>query len=199
MMLAGRSVLGVRRPLASVIAPLLSSHAAGKHTLPDLPYDYNALEPVISAEIMQLHHTKHHQAYVNNLNVAEEKLAEAVAKNCVKTQIQLAPAIRFNGGGHVNHSIFWQNLSPDGGDGSLEDESLAQAIGKSFGSLENLKTAVSGAAVAVQGSGWAWLAYNKKSKGLEAVACPNQDPLEPITGTAACCLLFAVLSVTDCV
>ena len=131
---------------------------------------------------MQLHHGKHHQAYINNLNIAEEKLAEAVAKNCVKSQISLAPAIRFNGGGHVNHSIFWQNLSPDGGDGSLEDQTLAASISKSFGSLENMKTAVSAAAVAVQGSGWAWLAYNKKSKLLEAVACPNQDPLEPTTG-----------------
>lgn len=131
---------------------------------------------------MQLHHSKHHAAYVNNLNIAEEKLAEAVAKNCVKSQISLAPAIRFNGGGHVNHSIFWQNLSPDGGDGSLEDEKLAQIIQKSFGDLETLKNAVSSAAVAVQGSGWSWLAYNKQTKLLQVVACPNQDPLEPTTG-----------------
>lgn len=87
-----------------------------KHSLPDLPYDYRALEPVISAEIMQLHHSKHHATYVNNLNVAEEKLKEAVAKGDVSTQIALAPAIKFNGGGHLNHSIFWCNLSPSGGD-----------------------------------------------------------------------------------
>ncbi|ROT66878.1 mitochondrial MnSOD, partial [Penaeus vannamei] len=87
-----------------------------KHTLPDLPYDYNALEPVICAEIMQLHHSKHHQTYVNNLNVAEEKLAEAQAKGDVNTVISLAPALKFNGGGHINHTIFWQNLSPDGGE-----------------------------------------------------------------------------------
>ena len=80
----------------------------GKHTLPDLPYDYNALEPVISAEIMQLHHSKHHATYVNNLNVAEEKLAEAVAKDDVSTVIGLHGALKFNGGGHLNHSIFWQ-------------------------------------------------------------------------------------------
>ena len=80
----------------------------GKHSLPDLPYDYNALEPVISAEIMQLHHSKHHATYVNNLNVAEEKLAEAVAKNDVSTVIGLHGALKFNGGGHLNHSIFWQ-------------------------------------------------------------------------------------------
>ena len=79
-----------------------------KHSLPDLPYDYNALEPVISAEIMQLHHSKHHATYVNNLNVAEEKLSEAVAKNDVSTVIGLQGALKFNGGGHLNHSIFWQ-------------------------------------------------------------------------------------------
>lgn len=92
-----------------------------KHSLPDLPYDYKALEPIICAEIMQIHHSKHHATYVNNLNVAEEKLKEAVAKGDVNTQIALAPAIKFNGGGHLNHSIFWQNLSPNGGkpDGTM--------------------------------------------------------------------------------
>lgn len=84
-----------------------------KHTLPDLPYDYKALEPIICPEIMQLHHSKHHATYVNNLNIAEEKLKEAVAKGDVNAQIALAPAIKFNGGGHLNHSIFWSNLSPN--------------------------------------------------------------------------------------
>lgn len=86
-----------------------------KHSLPELPYDYKALEPIICAEIMQLHHSKHHATYVNNLNVAEEKMKEAVAKGDVNTQIALGPAIKFNGGGHLNHSIFWCNLSPNGG------------------------------------------------------------------------------------
>lgn len=152
-----------------------------KYTLPDLPYDYNALEPVISAEIMQLHHTKHHQAYVNNLNVAEEKLQEALAKGCVKTQISLAPALRFNGGGHINHSIFWQNLCPKSKSGEPEGE-LLKVINDAFGSVQAMKDIVSAGAVAVQGSGWAWLAYNPKSKRLESIACPNQDPLESTTG-----------------
>lgn len=86
-----------------------------KHTLPELPYDYKALEPIICAEIMNLHHCKHHATYINNLNIAEEKMREAVAKGDVNTQIALAPAIKFNGGGHLNHSIFWNNLSPNGG------------------------------------------------------------------------------------
>jgi len=86
-----------------------------KHTLPELPYAYNALEPTISAEIMQIHHTKHHAAYVANLNVAEEKLTEAKGKNDVSAIIALGAGLKFNGGGHLNHSIFWQNLSPNGG------------------------------------------------------------------------------------
>ena len=152
-----------------------------KHTLPDLPYDYNALEPVISAEIMQLHHGKHHQAYVNNLNIAEEKLAAGLQKGCAKAQISVMPALKFNGGGHINHSIFWQNLTPKSNSGEPEGD-LLTAINGSFGSVQAMKDSVSAAAVAVQGSGWAWLAYNPKSKLLESVPCPNQDPLEPTTG-----------------
>ena len=92
------------------------------HKLPDLPYDYNALyisinscyrrEPVVATEIMKLHHSKHHQAYVNNLNVALEKLGEAQQKNDVNAAVALQSAITFNGGGHINHSIFWTNLCP---------------------------------------------------------------------------------------
>merc|ERR1719414_1252081 len=96
----------IKSPLASVAATTVFSRA--KHTLPDLPYDYNALEPVISAEIMQLHHSKHHQTYVNNYNVAQEKLADAVAKDDAGAIIGLHGALKFNGGGHINHSIFWQ-------------------------------------------------------------------------------------------
>ncbi|XP_065342185.1 superoxide dismutase [Mn], mitochondrial [Cloeon dipterum] len=154
--------------------------ACEKHTLPDLPYDYNALEPVISAEIMQLHHSKHHATYVTNLNVAEEKLAEAQAKNDVSTIISLAPALRFNGGGHLNHSIFWQNLSPNGG--GEPTGALLEAIKRDFGSFENMKNQLSASTVAVQGSGWGWLGYNKQSKRLQIAACPNQDPLEATTG-----------------
>ena len=92
-----------------------------KHTLPDLPYDYNALEPFISAEIMQLHHSKHHQTYVTNLNVFEEKMDTALTKKDVKEQIALQSALKFNGGGHLNHTQFWTNLAPvKNGGGNLE-------------------------------------------------------------------------------
>lgn len=166
---------------SSLAVPALSSVCRSKHTLPDLPYDYNALEPIISADIMQLHHSKHHAAYVNNLNVAEEKLAEAAAKGCPKTQISLMPAIKFNGGGHINHSIFWKNLTPYKNRGEPSGD-LLNAIKTAFGSVDAMKSAVSAAAVGVQGSGWAWLAYNPRSKLLEVAACPNQDPLEATTG-----------------
>nr|AJO53612.1 superoxide dismutase 3 [Panonychus citri] len=152
----------------------------GAHRLPDLPYDFNALEPTISVDIMKLHYTKHHAAYVTNLNVAEEKLAEALAKNDVSTAISLGPALRFNGGGHINHSIFWQNLSPNGG--GQPEGALMESIKSSFGSFDNLKSIMNSAAVGVQGSGWTWLGYNPISKNLQVASCPNQDPLQSTTG-----------------
>ncbi|XP_049775346.1 superoxide dismutase [Mn], mitochondrial [Schistocerca cancellata] len=175
MLACRRSALTFLRYNANV----MSAEKREKHSLPDLPYDYNALEPVISAEIMKLHHSKHHATYVNNLNVAEEKLQEAKAKNDISTIISLAPALKFNGGGHINHTIFWQNLSPCGG--SAEGE-LLEAIKRDFGSLENMKAKLSAAAVGVQGSGWGWLGYNKETQRLQLAACANQDPLQATTG-----------------
>lgn len=94
----------------SLVASL--SGVRSKYTLPDLPYDYNALEPVISAEIMQLHHQKHHQAYINNLNIALEKFDAAKSSNDLNAVVALQSQIKFNGGGDLNHSIFWKNLCP---------------------------------------------------------------------------------------
>jgi len=151
-----------------------------KHTLPDLAYDYSALEPHINAEIMELHHSKHHQTYVNNLNVAEEKLQEAQHNGDVSSIIALGPALKFNGGGHLNHSIFWETLSPDG-NGAPEGALLA-AIERDFGSFANMKAQLSAMSVAIQGSGWGWLGYNKTANKLALSALPNQDPLEASTG-----------------
>ncbi len=146
--------------------------------LPDMPYDYGALEPFISAEIMRIHHTKHHQAYVTNLNAALEKYANAQAKNSVSEMITLQQAIRFNGGGHINHSIFWENLAAPGkGGGGEPTGDLAKAINERFGSFANFKTTMNTQGAGVQGSGWVWLGYNKASGRVEVQACANQDPL----------------------
>ncbi|EFP03279.1 hypothetical protein GCK72_001840 [Caenorhabditis remanei] len=168
-----RSVSKLVQPITGVAA------VRSKHTLPDLPYDYADLEPVISHEIMQLHHQKHHATYVNNLNQVEEKLHEAVSKGNVKEAIALQPALKFNGGGHINHSIFWTNLSKDGGEPSAE---LSAAIKRDFGTLDNLQKMLSASTIAVQGSGWGWLGYCPKGKKLKLATCANQDPLESTTG-----------------
>ncbi|PWN30619.1 Fe-Mn family superoxide dismutase, variant [Jaminaea rosea] len=149
-----------------------------KHTLPKLPYDYNALEPAISAQIMEIHHSKHHNTYVNNLNAAEETLSNALAKNDVKGTIASQSAIKFNGGGHVNHSLFWLNLAPEKeGGGKLVDGQLKAAIEKQFGGLDELKKKVNAQALAIQGSGWAWLGYDPSTKSLDIVTTKDQDPL----------------------
>lgn len=128
---------------------------------------------------MQIHHQKHHQTYVNNLNAAEEQLQDAISKNEVSKIIALGNAIKFNGGGHLNHTIFWQNLSPNKSEPSND---LKKAIEQRFGSFENFKKEMTALTVAVQGSGWGWLGYNKKTNRVELAACPNQDPLEATTG-----------------
>ncbi|KAJ1912669.1 Superoxide dismutase [Mn], mitochondrial [Mycoemilia scoparia] len=147
-----------------------------KHTLPDLPYDYNALEPVISADIMRLHHDKHHQAYVNGLNAAEEQLVEATNTSNAAKIAQIQSAIRFNAGGHINHSIFWNNLvSIKEGGGQLQAGALKSAIEAEFGSLEKLSKLMNAQTVAIQGSGWGWLVLNPNTGKLEIVTLPNQD------------------------
>lgn len=146
--------------------------------LPELPYALNALEPVISEEIMNLHYNKHHLAYVTNLNKALEQYAEAKEKNDLPAMIALQSAIKFNGGGHINHSIFWTNLSPIDKDGGKAPEgALKDAINQQFGSLEKFIETFSQKAVGVQGSGWAWLGFNKALNRLEIQTCDNQDPL----------------------
>ncbi|KAK1922207.1 manganese superoxide dismutase [Papiliotrema laurentii] len=153
--------------------------ARSQHTLPPLPYAYDALEPSISSEIMTLHHTKHHQTYVNGLNAAEESLGKFQSAGDIKSIIGLQAALKFNGGGHINHSLFWKNLAPSSSaetkvptSGALYDQVTAD-----FGSFDNLKKEVNAKTAAVQGSGWGWLGFNKGTKKLEVVTTANQDPL----------------------
>ncbi len=151
------------------------------YKLPELPYDFSELEPVISAEIMQLHYSKHHNAYVTNLNVALEKYHEAEAKGDIAAMIGLQQAIKFNGGGHVNHSVFWTNLAPIGkGGGEVPSGELAQAIQKEFGSVDAMIEKLNTLSVGVQGSGWGWLGFNKGSDRLVLATCANQDPLSTL-------------------
>ncbi|PNY10784.1 superoxide dismutase [Trifolium pratense] len=144
-------------------------------TLPDLAYDYGALEPVISGEIMQIHHQKHHQTYITNYNKALEQLHDAVGKADASTTVKLQNAIKFNGGGHINHSIFWKNLAPvrEGG-GEPPKDSLGWAIDTHFGSLEALIQKVNAEGAALQGSGWVWLGLDKELKRLVVETTANQ-------------------------
>jgi len=149
------------------------------NTLPDLPYPYDALEPYISRQIMELHHKKHHQTYVNALNAAEAAYTKAATP---KERIALQAALKFNGGGHINHSLFWKNLAPSatvgkGHGGTLKDGPLKKAIIDAFGSLENLTKEFNTTTAGIQGSGWGWLGLNPSTKRLEVVTTANQDPL----------------------
>lgn len=145
-----------------------------KFNLPELPYSYDALAPHIDAETMEIHHSKHHQGYTNKLNTALEdgdydgiKLEDLFARVS-----SLSPAIRNNGGGFYNHSLFWTILSPEGG--GKPSGALAEAIEASYGSFEAFKQEFEKAAATQFGSGWAWLIVDKENK-VKVTATPNQD------------------------
>ena len=138
---------------------------AKKYVLPELPYAYDALEPHISAEIMELHHSKHHQNYVNGANAALEKLEAARKDGSIAVVVTaLSKDLAFNLGGHTNHSLFWENLSPNGG--GKPAGALAAAIDEDFGSFEEFQKHFAAAALGLQGSGWAVLAYDKIGERL---------------------------------
>lgn len=135
-----------------------------EYTLPALAYDYSALAPSISGTIMELHHSKHHQAYVTGANTALAQLAEARDSGQLTYVNKLEKDLAFNLGGHVNHSIFWTNLSPDGGDKPTGD--LASAIDDNFGSFDKFQAHFAATALGVQGSGWAVLAWDSIGQRL---------------------------------
>jgi superoxide dismutase, Fe-Mn family len=135
-----------------------------EYTLPELGYDYAALEPSISGRIMQLHHDKHHQAYVTGANTALAKLAEARDANDFANVNKLEKDLTFNLSGHVNHTIFWTNLSPDGGDKPTGE--LAAAIDDNFGSFDKFVAHFSAAAAGIQGSGWGALVWDSLGQKL---------------------------------
>jgi Fe-Mn family superoxide dismutase len=147
------------------------------HELPPLPYDYDALEPTIDEQTMRIHHDKHHQAYVDNLNKAVEgtewadRPVEDVVRNLSAIPEETRAAVRNNGGGHANHSLFWTIMKPNGGgdpSGALET-----AIGEAFGDPDQLKAQMNDAGVKRFGSGWTWLVVSAGE--LEVLSTPNQD------------------------
>ena len=144
-----------------------------KYTLPELTYDYAALAPHISATIMELHHSKHHQAYVTGANTALDQLAEARDSANLANVNKLEKDLAFNLGGHTNHSIFWTNLSPNGGDKPTGD--LAAAIDDQFGSFDKFTAHFTAVALGVQGSGWAVLAYDSIGQKLIIVQFFDQQ------------------------
>ena len=147
------------------------------YSVPDLSYPFDALEPHIDARTMEIHHDKHHAAYVTNLNAAlegtglDDQPIEQLIANLEQVPEEKRTAVRNNGGGHANHSLFWEIMGPNGGGAPSGD--LAAAIDSTFGSLDDLKAQVNDAGVKRFGSGWTWLV--KTGSGLAVVSTPNQD------------------------
>ncbi|MGG7621625.1 superoxide dismutase [Bacillus coreaensis] len=149
------------------------------YTLPTLAYDFNALEPHIDQQTMEIHYGKHHQTYVNNLNAALEGKAElqgkdleSLLKNLNELPEAIQGAVRNNGGGHLNHTLFWEVIAPAGN--VAPSSELGAAIEKAFGSFDNFKAEFTKAALTRFGSGWAWLVVNEQG-ALEVTSTPNQD------------------------
>jgi Fe-Mn family superoxide dismutase len=150
------------------------------HTLPTLPYEYNALEPIIDEATMRLHHTKHHQAYLDKLNAALTDYPDLIDKpiEVLLTNLEAVPeviraAVKNHGGGHANHSLFWQLLAPAGSEATKMPDSLVAALSTTFGSVEEFKTKFKETGLARFGSGWVWLV--KVGDKLELVTTANQD------------------------
>lgn len=177
-MAVGALTIGSVWQNAGAQSPPSTATVSGPYTLPPLPYAYDALEPHIDAQTMEIHHDKHHAAYVANLNKAVADFPELGKKpvedlladlNSIPEKIRTA--VRNQGGGHYNHSLFWQMMSKNSG-GEPRGE-LAQAIDKSFGGFSNFKSKLTDAATKVFGSGWAWLAMENGNLSIESTA--NQD------------------------
>jgi len=156
------------------------------YTLPDLPYDYSALEPHISAEIMQLHHDKHHATYVKGANTALDQMASMRESGDLANINKVQQDLAFHYSGHVNHSVFWPNMSPDGDD--KPDGELSSAIDRDFGSFDGFRAHFSAVANGIQGSGWAALSYDEAGSRL-LIGQFNDHQVRQLTGTVPLLLL----------
>ncbi|CDK25233.1 unnamed protein product [Kuraishia capsulata CBS 1993] len=163
--------------------PALQSRQLGnairtKISLPDLDWDFGALEPYISGQINELHYTKHHQTYVTGFNTAIEQYAEAKEAGEVKKAVELQKQINFHGGGYLNHNLFWKNLAPPsqgGGELPAESSALGKAVIDQYKSFDNLVAVTNSKLAGIQGSGWAFIAKNKLNGAIEVIQTQNQD------------------------
>ncbi len=169
----------------ALLAAPAGAQEAEPFSLPELPYAYDALEPTIDAETMELHHDKHHRTFVDNLNAAAEEdptLGETELEDILANASERPAGIRNSAGGHWNHTFFWELMAPEGERGEPSAE-LAEAIDASFGSLDEFKEDFQAAGAARFGSGWAWLIVNEAGE-LEITSTPNQDnPLMDVAET----------------
>ncbi|THW69212.1 manganese and iron superoxide dismutase [Aureobasidium pullulans] len=148
--------------------------AVTQYSLPPLPYAYDAIEPAISAQIMQLHHSKHHQTYITNLNAALTSQLHALISNNLPLQLANQQIITFNGGGHINHSLFWENLCAASESKVTDAKQVVAEIKKQWGGIEEFKTAFGEMCLGIQGSGWGWLYGGGR---LAIVTTKDQDPI----------------------
>lgn len=202
-----RSVVRATAPTVSRAGLAGTTFVRGKATLPDLACttsgriheshdtnmsadDYGALEPAISGKIMELHHKNHHNTYVTSFNNFTEQISEAKAKQDIAAEIALQPMINFHGGGHLNHSLFWENLAPTKqGGGEPPTGALSKAINDSYGSLDAFKEKFNASLAGIQGSGWTWLVQDTQTGSVQIRNYANQDPVvgqfRPILGVDA--------------
>ncbi|KAM7210929.1 superoxide dismutase [Rhypophila decipiens] len=171
--------LAVQSPLQAPFSGNATTMNIKTYSLPELPYAYDALEPHISGQIMKLHHSGHHQAYVTNLNKALKVHASALSADDIAAQVALQPVIKFNAGGHINHALFWANLAPAGTPETQFPDAaptLSAEIDKTWGSFDKFKDAFAKELLGIQGSGWGWLVKAGPSS-LRIVTAKDQDPI----------------------
>lgn len=187
--LGGAAIVGAGAAMPSYAAQILKDNYdtnEGKYSLPELEYAYDALEPHIDAQTMEIHHSRHHQGYVNGLNNANEKLKQARDSDDFGLVKHWSRELAFHGGGHFLHAMFWKVMGPDGG-GEPSDRSLRNAINRSFGSFDGFKRHFAAASTAVEGSGWGMLSYEPNSGNLVVHQAERQSDLtqwfsKPILG-----------------
>ncbi|KAG5517910.1 hypothetical protein PMAC_000365 [Pneumocystis sp. 'macacae'] len=168
--------LRYKRVIFCCMSPGFRFFSVSKHTLPDLPYDYNALEPYLSRDLLELHYNKHHRAYVTNFNLALEKYNEYDSSVDLATRMNLLTSIKFHGGGHINHSLYWESLlPPKEGGGQIFDGPLVDAIKKEWGSVDQFIRTFNTHLSGIQGSGWCWLVKIPSSRQLFIQTTMNQD------------------------